>query len=312
MHQETLTMLLTTMQQMDAQRQQQAEEREIQRQKEAEEREARRQKEADAREERLLMLIQNMKVEATQAVTLQTQISEKQLALNQEAHDRALAKDKQDREWMVQKMKEEKADKERQQLIKHIPKPQPMAANEDVEEFLEAFERNMTSREIPRQMWADNLTPLLNSNCKAAIASLPLDEKTNYNTIHDLILHTCTRAFRDPGLKFMEATIKAGESFRATTIRLNKLAYKYAPEEDSSKVRDKMSLEVFLRNLPKRVSNYVREKKPNTALEAADIAGEYVSREGWDEFAYSTDNNKGHHKEGEPYGFRSGRFHQEL
>lgn len=71
-------------------------------------------------------------------------------------------------------------------------------------------------------------------------------------------------------------------------VRLGRLATKYAPEDDAAKVREKMVLEVFLRSLPKSVSNYVREKAPTSACQAADLASKFMSREGRDELKYST------------------------
>ena len=252
-------------------------ERERAAQNEAWERDQKAKREAGDREERMLTLMSNMKLEAAAAAQKQTEMYQEKLAYDQKCYEKTLEQTKKD-----------KADREKQERIKLIPKPQPMTAKEDVDEYLELFEINMADRDIPKNIWAHHLIPLLNSNCKAAVASLPLGAKYHYKTVTDLLTNTCTQTCRYPGQQLLEGGIKQGETFRATVVRLGRLATKYAPEDDAAKVRDKMVLEVFLRSLPKSASNYVREKEPTSACQAADLASKFMSREGRDELKYST------------------------
>jgi len=256
---------------------QEARDREDHLRREALEREQRARKDADDREERLLTIIRDSKADAKMAAQQQADIQRDRLAYDRERYNL-------DQERLAREHK----DKERREKLKLIPKPQPMSSREDVEEFLELFEINMKDRDIPAEMWAHHLVPLLNSTCKTAIATMDMADKFHYPTLKDLLLATCTNTCKYPGRELLQGACKHGETFRATVLRLGKLAYKYAPEHDASTVRDKIVLEIFLATLPERARNYVREKEPGTACEGADLASKFMAREGLDELKYST------------------------
>lgn len=160
-----------------------------------------------------------------------------------------------------------------------------MTLKEDIPDL---FEANMTDKEQLKTTWAHHLIALLNPNCKAAVSSLPLEQRYNYKQVTDLLLKTCQQSTRYPGKQLLEGGIRYREMLRATVVKLTRLAVRYALEEDGATARDKMVMEIPLRSLPKHVTNYVREKEPSNACEAADLASKYLSREGIDKFSPKT------------------------
>ena len=108
--------------------------------------------------------------EAAAAAQKQTEMYQEKLAYDQKCYEKIL--------------EQTKAEREKHKLI---PKPQPMTAKEDVDDYLELFKMNMADRDIPKNIWAHHLIPLLNSNCRAAVAYLPLGAKYHYKTVTALL-----------------------------------------------------------------------------------------------------------------------------
>lgn len=94
------------------------------------------------------------------------------------------------------------------------------------------------------------------------------------------------RLANSPGQQLLEGGTKFGESLRASTVRLLRLARRYAPDEEGEKVRNKMVMEIMLRGLPEDTAKYVREKEPSEAIAAMDLASKHMAREGFDEFRF--------------------------
>ena len=211
------------------------------------------------------------------------------------------AKEQQDRDqkWREQELQQRKRDKEereRPERIKLLPKHQPMSPKEDVADFLEMFKANMKDREIPKDSWAQHLLPLLNHNCKASTATLPIDQKYCYR---EILLATCQQGLQYPG---QQGSLTQGESFRASAVRLLRMAHRFLPEDDPEVLRRKVALEVILRAFPKEVASYVREKETNDLFTAMDLASKYFKREGWDEFRFDTSKPWTHPKREEKEG----------
>jgi len=59
----------------------------------------------------------------------------------------------------IQQAKKENEERRRRERLKQLPKPQPMSCKEDIQDYLEFFEANMTDREQPLESWAHHLLP---------------------------------------------------------------------------------------------------------------------------------------------------------
>ena len=91
---------------------------------------------------------------------------------------------------LQEQAKKDRREREKQERLKQLPKPQPMGPKEDVDDYIEMFEVNMVDREQPKETWAHHLLPLLSANCKAAVASLPLETRYSYKTVTELLSNT--------------------------------------------------------------------------------------------------------------------------
>jgi len=202
------------------------------------EREEKTRLEAAAREERMMKMFESIATaaaensrkhtEVIQAITTaNAESARKQAAVQQEKmkqdqqnmemmHEQARKEaDRRAYEFdqMQEQAKKDRKEKERQERLKQLPKPQPMTAKEDIQDYLELFEANMRDRELPKDTWAHHLLPLLNQNCKAAVSSLPIDTRYDYTAVTELILNTCVQTSRYPGQQLLEGgTMAAGRS----------------------------------------------------------------------------------------------------
>ena len=103
---------------------------------------------------------------------------------NRLQYDKALFQEQQEA------AEKKRKDREKKEKLKLIPKPQPMANKEDVEEL---FEANMTDRDIPAPQWAHHLVPLLNLTCTNAVTSTKTVDKYHYDTLKATLLASCTQ-----------------------------------------------------------------------------------------------------------------------
>ena len=141
----------------------------------------------------------------------------------------------------------------------------------------------MEDCEIPKLAWPSHLLPLLNASCKAAVASLPMEQKQDFENVL-----LSTKGIGTLVSNYFDGQINSGESVRAACTRLLRLANRYAPEDDSEVVRKKMVLEIILRALPADAADYVREKEPEELIQAADSASKFMKRTRIDEFRFCT------------------------
>lgn len=178
----------------------------------------------------------------------------------QEQQKELMEKNRQDEKLAFdQREKKLKEEREKKRRINALPKPQPMSLKEDVLDYLDTFVSNMEDREIPKLAWPSHLLPLLNASCRAAVASLPLEQKQDFDNLKDVLLATVYEGHRYPGQQLFDGQINSGESVRAACTRLLRLANRYAPEDDPEVVRNKMVMEIILRALPADAADYVRE-----------------------------------------------------
>lgn len=285
---DTLLSFMKYMAEQEARREERAEAT----RQEAAEREARLREEAQSREDKMLEMLQQISTKSTEVEQSRLAHSKEQLEFMAEQEKKNAKRREYEFNLLQEQAKKDKEEKQRQERIKQLPKPQPMAFKEDIEDYLELFEANMIDREQPKETWGHHLIPLLNPNCKAAVQSLSSEEKYDYKVVSEVLQKTCQQNLTYPGQQLLEGGTKYGESLRASTVRLLRLARRYAPEEEGEKVRNKMVMEIMLRGLPEDTANYVREKEPSEAIAAMDLASKHMAREGFDEFKFVSPNQR--------------------
>ena len=197
---------------------------------------------------------------------------------------------KEQRTEQANRWKAEKAEREHQAHIKDIPPPQPMTKDQDLADYIDMFEANMQSREIPKHAWAKYLVPLLHSRITPSIASLPPADKLDFAVLKETLLATAyatTTKYASRALWLSHK--KPDASLKAYGNQLLRLCKRFTEEAES--VHDACELfatEKFIQDLPPDIGDYVREKEPKKVGEAADLAAKQFTLQNIDEFKYDS------------------------
>jgi len=159
-----------------------------------------------------------------------------------------------------------------------IPKPmlQKFTEKDDIESYLDMFERVARQQEWPRETWATQLAGLLSGNALDCYSSLPSDRSMDYDYVKTTILRRYEVTTETYRRRFREATKEPTESYRNFA---ECLADRLGRWEKSAEVdlREMVLLEQFLTALPRELALKVREGKPDSIKQAAVLADNYES-----------------------------------
>lgn len=145
------------------------------------------------------------------------------------------------------------------------------------------FERGATLCEWPEATWTVRLVPQLTGKAHAAYVSRAQEDTTDYTRVKEVILkqyYICEETYRQ---RFREAACQKDERFRDLYVRLKDLCNKWIrPEEKNiNDVLEVVIMEQLLKVLTPEVQIWVKERKPKSGQEAAELADEYtVARRG--------------------------------
>ena len=227
------------------------------------------------REQTLASLLQELVYSNKEATEMARQ-AEKRRAEEAERHDRD-----QERRWA--KDREERAKRE---ALKAIPPPPAMAKDQDVADYLELFQDNMKSREIPKIAQAKHLLPLLNAKATIAISGLPAESKADIEVVTSTLLSTVYETTKYASKAYWQYTKQGGDSARTTVTKLLRLGRRFALGATPEETLDRITIEKFLQLYPAEVQAYCREKEPQTAYDAADLVAKYMTLHDVDEMKY--------------------------
>jgi len=176
-----------------------------------------------------------------------------------------------------------KEEREQREIRRAIPNLAPMTSSEDLQDFIELFEENQDARRVPKEAWAANLIPLLNSECKTAIAGLPGEDRYEYDVLKKELLASAIEETKYTSKSFLECKKKPGQTWRATANKIARLARRCADGDTVDEVRGTFIKEKLIQLMPQEIQAYVKEKDPKTYLNAADLAATYCSIHGIDQ-----------------------------
>ena len=186
-----------------------------------------------------------------------------------------------------------------------------MAKDHDLADYIEMFEANMNSREIPKHAWAKHLVPLLHSRVTPSIASLPPADKLNFDVLKETLLATAYATTKYASRALWLSHKKTDASLKAYGNQLLRLCKRFT--EGAESVHDACELfaaEKFIQELPPDVADYVREKEPKKVGDAADLAAKQFTLQNIDEFKYDSSKpwtGKAKDKHNEDKSFRDGK-----
>ena len=156
----------------------------------------------------------------------------------------------------------------------------PFKDGEDIEKYLEQFERTAGLHK-----WSDNkkairIGNLLTGKARDAYLKIPADKLEDWAFVKQAILEEYHLTAERCRIKFRTESKKTDENFKQFAERQRKMFEKWMEMEkwDKSVGRlvEILLLEVFYYHLTHDLAMYVREHKPATAKDAAELAYEKV------------------------------------
>jgi hypothetical protein len=137
---------------------------------------------------------------------------------------------------------------------------------DDVEHYLVAFERFATTYQLPREIWAQKLAPLLTGKAQAAYACMDVEKIGDYDELKRAILRRYDINEETYRQRFRSYRKETEESYAELAIRLTALFNKWVQPRNKTKgeVTGVMILEQLLDMMPSELKVWVRERKPRS------------------------------------------------
>lgn len=186
---------------------------------------------------------------------------------------------KQQEEMALQKQEIEeirRREKEPPARVK-LPKPtlQKLSPSDDVEHYVATFERIATQQAWPEEVWAVQLAGLLTGKALAAYASLGAGEALDYKKVKAAIFRRYEISEETHRQRFRQDRRKETESYREWADRLKDHFVRWTKGQDIP-LEELVLLEQFLQGAPEDLRVWLRERKPKTLREVAELADDYV------------------------------------
>ncbi|XP_026548517.1 SCAN domain-containing protein 3-like, partial [Notechis scutatus] len=151
---------------------------------------------------------------------------------------------------------------------------------EDPRAFLASFEKVAVACRWPRKEWVTRLLPALSEEAEKAFVALSAEDREDYWKVKSAILHREAIFREKQRQKFRRFCFQEAEGPQQVLARLQELFCQWLRVERSSKeqILELLLLEQFLNILPREMQNWVKERTPDTCLEAVGLAEEFLRR----------------------------------
>ena len=155
-----------------------------------------------------------------------------------------------------------------------FPKPllQKFTEKDDVESYLDMFERVAAQQEWPKETWATQLPDLLSGDALDSYSSLAPASAKDYEAVKAAILKRYDVSAETYRQRFRLETRKPTESYHNFGERLTDHLGRWEKAAEGTELRELVLLEQFLQALPKDMAVRVREEKPKNIKEVAELA----------------------------------------
>ena len=170
---------------------------------------------------------------------------------------------------------------EEQRLAEMIKLKEVHIANlregDDIENYLTTFERVAQTYKWTKETWVVKLVPHLTGKAQAAYAAMSTEDSNSYDKVKEAILRRYDITEETYRQRFRALSKGSGESYRDMYVRLKDLFNKWVKPDVNNvqKVSEILIMEQLVDNMPPGVQIWVREHKPKTGTEAADLADDY-------------------------------------
>ncbi|XP_042300278.1 zinc finger protein 24-like [Sceloporus undulatus] len=145
-----------------------------------------------------------------------------------------------------------------------------MGPQDDVEAFLNTFERVAMAAQWPQEEWALILTPCLTGPAQEAVDTMALEDAWDYDKVKATILQTLNISEETYRMRLRDLHWKVGMHPRTLgqKIRASGLRWLKPTERTAAEVAELVLVEQFVGGLPCQARNWVRCHRPKD-LEAA-------------------------------------------
>lgn len=162
--------------------------------------------------------------------------------------------------------------------------PSPNSFSEDdIEAFLETFERVAKAAQCSRDKWPFVLGPYLTGDAQATVKALSKEGAADYDRSKAAILDRYTITPETHRQRFRTMTWQTGEGPQAFTARLKDSATRWLLPRplDAKEVVDKVALEQLFHVMPPRARHWVACWQPPTLEDAVGLWDNFLVVEGF-------------------------------
>ena len=157
---------------------------------------------------------------------------------------------------------------------------------DNLDTYLNRFERYASANEWPLNTWATNLSALLSGKALDTYARLSDSEALDYNTLKDALLKRYDLTSEGFRRKLRSAKPEAGETAQQFIHRMRGYLGKWLKlggyKEEYDDLIEIILVEQFHKSCSKELSMFIRESLPSSLLDLAKIADRYKeAHSGW-------------------------------
>ncbi|KAM6472362.1 zinc finger and SCAN domain-containing protein 16-like isoform 2-T2 [Liasis olivaceus] len=151
---------------------------------------------------------------------------------------------------------------------------------EDPRAFLASFEKVAVACHWPRKEWVTRLLPALSEEAEEAFVRLAAKDREDFWKVKAAILRRESTGREKQRQEFRRFCYQEANGPREVLAQLQGLLCQWLRAERSSKeqILELLLLEQFLNILPREMQNWVRERAPETCVEAVTLAEDFLRR----------------------------------
>ena len=157
----------------------------------------------------------------------------------------------------------------------------PLDDKEDVESYLQLFERVAETQGWPREVWGVRLAPLLQGEARDTYLRLTIDQARDFDTVRDALLKRFRKNADYYRRQFRETKKDPAETFPQFFVRLTTIVKRWFSLankriDDVAEVLDVFLTEQLYAIMSPELEVAVKERQPGNGKEAADLAQVHV------------------------------------
>jgi len=205
-----------------------------------------------------------------------------EMKLKLQEQEALLKREADEREMLILKFKLEAEGQHKDTKMKA---PRPKLApfheeNDDIDAFLERFERYAKVQEWPEDTWSTTLSPLLTGKALDIYTGLPSELANEYPSLKTALLKRYQMTENGFRTKFRESKPGRLEPVSQFIARLTRYFKRWVQlagvEHDTELLKDLLIREQFIESCTPEMALFLKERNPKSVEEATRIAEQYV------------------------------------